>query len=80
MIKREGVYSYQCGECETLFAVVSRLSVSRDKQSTLICPRCSTSSQLTGEGYIAYHLYDKEKREEEKTGLTPEFWTVFLLI
>jgi predicted DNA-binding transcriptional regulator AlpA len=54
LLYTEGVYTYLCGKCETLFAVVSRFSVKSDGLQALECPKCRCTSQLTGEGYIVH--------------------------
>jgi excisionase family DNA binding protein len=52
----EGAYTYYCSSCETVFAVVSRLSVKQDKAQELTCPKCQSKAKLYGEGHITYEL------------------------
>lgn len=61
MKKIEGTYVYQCCECGTLFAVVARLSVEKDREISLACPKCLAGSDLKGEGHAEYRLYEKER-------------------
>lgn len=63
MMKTEGIYTYQCDKCGTLFAVVSRLSVEEDRSPSLTCPKCLTSSDLIGEGHVSYRIYEGERIE-----------------
>lgn len=67
----EGVYTYLCESCLTLFGVVSRFSVMEDKVDTLTCPKCSKKVAVCmGEGHINYANF--EKREEIITNETDE--------
>ncbi|MGE7592983.1 helix-turn-helix transcriptional regulator [Peribacillus frigoritolerans] len=67
----EGVYTYLCESCSTLFGVVSRFSVMEDKVDTLTCPKCSKKvAGCMGEGHINYANF--EKREEITTNETDE--------
>ena len=61
--KVEGAYTYYCSSCETVFAVVSRLSVAQDKLNTLTCPKCRNKSDLYGEGNITHERYDQIKEQ-----------------
>ncbi|MGE7647279.1 helix-turn-helix domain-containing protein [Peribacillus frigoritolerans] len=67
----EGVYTYLCESCSTLFGVVSRFSVIEDKVDTLTCPKCSKNVAVCmGEGHINYA--NQERREEIITNETDE--------
>lgn len=49
----EGVYTYLCENCPTLFGVVSRFSVMEDKVEILTCPKCSKKvAACIGEGHL----------------------------
>ena len=61
--KVEGAYTYYCSSCETVFAVVSRLSVKQDKAQELTCPKCQSKAKLYGEGHITYELYIQRSQE-----------------
>ncbi|CAH0137594.1 hypothetical protein SRABI96_00396 [Peribacillus sp. Bi96] len=70
-MKVEGIYTYLCENCSTLFGVVSRFSVLEDKIETLTCPKCSKKeAACIGEGHINYLNY--EKRDEIITNDTDE--------
>ncbi|CRH88995.1 Helix-turn-helix domain [Chlamydia trachomatis] len=70
-MKVEGVYTYLCKNCSTLFGVVSRFSVIEDKIDTLTCPKCSKKvAGCIGEGHINYASH--ERREEIITNETDE--------
>jgi predicted DNA-binding transcriptional regulator AlpA/DNA-directed RNA polymerase subunit RPC12/RpoP len=64
-VRVEGVYTYFCSLCETVFAVVSRLSVKQDKYNELTCPKCQNKARLYGEGYITHKLYSREEKENK---------------
>jgi excisionase family DNA binding protein len=66
--KVDGAYTYYCSSCETVFAVVSRLSVKQDKAQELTCPKCRSEANLYGEGHITYELY--AKRNEDIVGVS----------
>ncbi|MCK2016903.1 helix-turn-helix transcriptional regulator [Peribacillus frigoritolerans] len=67
----EGVYTYLCENCSTLFGVVSRFSVMEDRIDTLTCPKCSKNvAGCMGEGHINY--VNHEKRAEIITNETDE--------
>lgn len=67
----EGVYTYLCESCLTLFGVVSRFSVMEDRIDTLTCPKCSKKVAVCmGEGHINY--VNHERREEILTNETDE--------
>jgi DNA-directed RNA polymerase specialized sigma subunit len=51
---------------ETVFAVVSRLSVKQDKAHELTCPKCRSKAKLHGEGHITYELYVQRNEETEE--------------
>lgn len=63
----EGVYTYHCPSCETVFAVVSRLSVKQDKAHELTCPKCRNKANLYGEGHITHELYIQKRQETQET-------------
>ncbi|MED3892289.1 helix-turn-helix domain-containing protein [Peribacillus frigoritolerans] len=70
-MKLEGVYTYLCESCLTLFGVVSRFSVMEDRIDTLTCPKCSKKVAVCmGEGHINYTNH--ERREESITNETDE--------
>ena len=64
-MKTEGIYSYFCVNCETLFAVVSRFMVKSDLLSDAICPRCGKTATLIGEGYITHEYYETKPIEQD---------------
>ncbi|MEB2492969.1 helix-turn-helix domain-containing protein [Peribacillus frigoritolerans] len=67
----EGVYTYLCENCSTLFGVVSRFYVMEDRIDTLTCPKCSKKVAVCmGEGHINYANH--ESREEIITNETDE--------
>ncbi|YCI79693.1 helix-turn-helix domain-containing protein [Bacillus sp. R1-10] len=67
----EGVYTYLCESCSTLFGVVSRFSVMEDRIATLTCPKCSKKVAVCmGEGHINYANH--VRREESITNETDE--------
>lgn len=77
----EGVYTYLCESCSTLFGVVSRFSVMEDKVDTLTCPKCSKKVAVCmGEGHINYanHVRREEiiTNETDETSQLPELLTV----
>lgn len=59
----EGVYTYYCPSCETVFAVVSRFSVRQDKAQELTCPKCQNKADLYGEGHITHEPCDQFKEQ-----------------
>jgi predicted DNA-binding transcriptional regulator AlpA len=69
MEKVEGVYTYQCKECEAVFGIVSRFGVSQDQKEAVPCPGCKGMANLYGEGHIKYSVYGIKKNEKE-TGST----------
>ncbi|USK83032.1 helix-turn-helix domain-containing protein [Peribacillus frigoritolerans] len=67
----EGVYTYLCESCLTLFGVVSRFSVMEDRIDTLTCPKCSKKVAVCmGEEHINYANH--VRREESITNETDE--------
>ncbi|MFS0603755.1 helix-turn-helix transcriptional regulator [Peribacillus frigoritolerans] len=77
----EGVYTYLCESCSTLFGVVSRFSVMEDKVDTLTCPKCSKKvAGCMGEGHINYANFEKKEEiitnETDEISQLPELLTV----
>lgn len=77
----EGVYTYLCESCPTLFGVVSRFSVMEDRVDTLTCPKCSNKVAVCiGEGHINYVNHEKSEEkitnETEKISQLQELLTV----
>jgi hypothetical protein len=60
-MKIEGIYTYLCSSCQTLFGVVARFSVSGDKQEQLSCPKCLKTAFLCGEGNIQYKMFRQQQ-------------------
>ena len=52
----EGVFTYRCPSCETVFGVVSRFGVAADCLSVTFCPKCKHTSPLYGDGYIRHSV------------------------
>jgi predicted DNA-binding transcriptional regulator AlpA len=63
MEKVEGVYTYWCPGCETSFAVASKFKNKGDFNKFLFCPKCQSSADLTGDGFIRYTYYEQTKEE-----------------
>lgn len=65
MEKTEGIYTYRCGSCLSVFGIVTRLSVLGDCIESVRCPKpgCNGAAGVFGEGYIKYTAY----KETEKT-------------
>lgn len=77
----EGVYTYLCESCSTLFGVVSRFSVMEDRIDTLTCPKCSKKvAGCMGEGHINYANHERREEiitnETDETSQLPELLTV----
>ncbi|WP_404664922.1 helix-turn-helix transcriptional regulator [Peribacillus frigoritolerans] len=77
----EGVYTYLCESCLTLFGVVSRFSVMEDRIDTLTCPKCSKKVAVCmGEGHITYENHERREEsitnETDETSQLPELLTV----
>ncbi|MED3786333.1 helix-turn-helix domain-containing protein [Peribacillus frigoritolerans] len=77
----EGVYTYLCESCLTLFIVVSRFSVMEDRIDTLTCPKCSKKVAVCmGEGHINYANHERREEiitnETDETSQLPELLTV----
>lgn len=80
-MKVEGVYTYLCESCLTLFIVVSRFSVMEDRIDTLTCPKCSKKVAVCmGEGHINYANHERREEiitnETDETSQLPELLTV----
>lgn len=80
-MKVEGVYTYLCESCLTLFGVVSRFSVMEDRVDTLTCPKCSKKVAVCmGEGHINYEKLEKRAEiitnEMDEISQLPELLTV----
>lgn len=80
-MKVEGVYTYLCENCSTLFGVVSRFSVMEDRIDTLTCPKCSKNVAVCmGEGHINYANHEKRAEiitnETDEISQLPELLTI----
>lgn len=82
MNKVEGVYTYFCSSCETLFAVVARFTVKNDFISSPKCPKCHAVSKPHGEGFINYKIYSKPQEvvnfKEDKKELFEDSYPMLL--
>jgi excisionase family DNA binding protein len=72
MERTEGVYTYLCPDCDSLFAIVSRFTVKSDRIESVKCPKCLSVSSIYGEGSVNYTLYNSHKPESSETSAKKE--------
>lgn len=64
MEKVEGIYTYRCNNCESVFGIVARFGVLTDKVERVQCPKCKGIADIYGEGHIKYTIYELDKKDE----------------
>jgi hypothetical protein len=67
MERTEGVYTYLCPDCDSLFAIVSKFTVKSDFAESAKCPKCLSVSKIYGEGSINYLPYSRHKQTFSET-------------